>query len=165
MLNNALRQELNGLLAGIAAARPPALRRSLSDEWLYAADLPAVCGGEETAELLKRAEALGWEHAAENGWILFRKEAKEPPEGWYDGGFGPEAACCLSLLERHPDGCGEGAPAAQRALIKAGEEGGKAYEAVCRRLHREWAERLRKGLALPGLSPAYFRTGKEEETC
>ena len=48
------------------------------------------------------------------------------------------------------------AAAAQRALIKAGEEGGKAYENACQKLHREWAERLRRKEPLPALSLRYF---------
>ena len=82
--------------------------------------------------------------------------AGEPPEDWYEGNFGPEAACCLSLLERHA-GTACGAPeAVQRTLIKAGEEGGKAYETACAELHREWAERLRRGEPLPAVSRRYF---------
>ena len=78
-------------------------------------------------------------------------------EGWYEGPFGPEADCCLSLLVRHPASAGEPSDKAQRMLIKAGEEGEKAYEGACAALHREWAERLRKGDSMPDISQRYFR--------
>ena len=106
--------------------------------------------------LCRKLNAAGWECKEEHGWILLRKNVTDPPEGWYDGSFGPEAGCCASLLKRHAGNEGQGADTAQRALIKAGEKGEKAYETACRALHQEWAVRLRQGEALPVLSYRYF---------
>ena len=96
------------------------------------------------------------------------RRTAEPPEGWYEGEYGPEARCCLSLLERHPYGneggsCPEDREAERtvRALIKAGEKGQKAYAALCRELHREWAGRLRRKEPIPGIHPGFF--GKEQQ--
>lgn len=156
MRMNALRAELNRILAEAGCPRAPALRRSGEPGWLYAADLPGLCPEEETARVSEILAKAGWECKQENGWLLLAKCAPEPPEGWFEGPFGPEAACCESLLRRHPDAAGEGAEAAQRLLIKAGEESPEAYEKACRHLHRCWAEKLRKGEKLPGIDIHYF---------
>ena len=162
---NALRKELSALFSRTQPDRTPAVRRSSRDEWLYATDILMLISAAEQERLPAELSRAGWEYTQENSWILLRKDAPEPPEGWYTGGFGPEAACCASLLDRHPDGRVSDAGAAQRSLIKAGEEGGKAYEAACRTLHREWAERLRRKEPLPSLSRGYFEKEKEKETC
>ena len=153
---NALRKELTALLNKRPLHRTPAIRRSGQDEWLYATDIPALLSAEETASLREELDAAGWENTQDRGWILLRKEAAEPPEGWYEGTFGPEAACCASLLDRHPGSPESNARAAERLLIKAGEEGPGAYEKACRTLHRQWAERLRRGEPLPSVSRRYF---------
>ena len=153
---NALRRELVSLFEDIPSERPPALRRSLKDEWLYAADLPAVFAegwGETLGAKLKEA---GWETLEEDGWVQLRKNAAEPPEGWYGGTFGPEAGCCLSLLARHAADAQSDPDPAQRMLIKAGEQGRDAYEAACAALHRDWAARLRQRRPLPPVSRRYF---------
>ena len=155
MIHNALRTELNTLLAAPEDGRSPALRRSRSAEWLYASDLPTLYGGSMPEALKEGLAKAGWETAARDGWLELRKAAPEPPEGWYSGPFGPEAACCLSLLDRHRT-FGGGAETVQRALIKAGEASGDAYEEACAELHRDWAERLRRGEALPAVSRRYF---------
>ena len=155
MVRNALRTELSALLRAPEGSRAPALRRSLRADWLYAADLPALYGGNLPEELPRRLKDAGWVAEPDGGWLQLRKPAPEPPEGWYGGSFGPEAACCLSLLERHRPCDGDPEPA-QRTLIKAGEEGPEAYEAACASLHRDWAECLRRGETLPDLSQRYF---------
>ena len=154
MRMNALRKELAALLDSVPARRPPALRRSAEAEWLYATDFPAA-GGEGAQEaLLERLREAGWEYAETAGWIQVRKSAAEPPEGWYEGGFGPEARCCLSLLERH---AATGDPGTVRlTLVKAGEQGSRAYEDACAKLHREWAAMLRRKEPLPAVSRRYF---------
>lgn len=155
MVRNALRLELCELLKAPAGSRAPAIRRSLLDEWLYASDLPALYGGSVPEGIMTALESTGWEYAQDNKWLQLRKTAEEPPDNWYEGPFGPEAACCLSLLRRHPVSTLP-SDAAQRRLIKAGEEGENAYEDACEAVHREWAERLRTGNALPAISGRYF---------
>lgn len=155
MRHNALRTELAALLADTGTLRPPALRRSLREEWLYAADLPALLDEPALQEAIRRLESAGWAAEQDGNWLLLRKDAAVPPENWYDGPFGPEAACCASLLERHPERTDDGGAAA-RLLILAAETSGTAYEAACKRLHREWAVRLRKGEKLPAVSLRYF---------
>ena len=161
MRMNALRKELQELMKIPQAARQPVLRRSIAEDWLYATDLPAVCNGESLSLFLDSIRKAGWEYAEEKGWILMRKPADKPPEEWYDGSFGTEAGCCLSLLERHERQAIDEPETVQRTLIKAAEEGEKKYEAACAAIHREWAERLRRGESLPGIDRAYFAARKE----
>ena len=153
---NALRSEVAAILASHPTERPPAIRRSSRTEWIYVTDILMLLPGEEHRQLLKELSGNGWEYADERGWIQLRKAAEEPPENWFGGPFGPEAARCLSLLERHPGEAKEERTTAQAALIKAGEEGEKAYDLICANLHREWAGRLRMHQSLPALSRAYF---------
>ena len=98
---NALRKELAALLDNSGAQRKPALRRSLREDWLYATDYPALCSGSMPETVMEQLKTAGWETAPDGDWLQLRKPAGEPPEDWYEGSFGPEAACCLSLLERH----------------------------------------------------------------
>ncbi|MBR3335175.1 MAG: hypothetical protein IKG23_12870 [Clostridia bacterium] len=156
MIRNALRKELSALLTAPAGKRQPVIRRSLTEAWLYATDLPALNEGNIPESILSALTAAGWAYLTENNWLLMTKPAAQPPEDWYAGPFGPEAVCCRSLLDRHPPADGEPSDAAQRMLIKAGEEGEKAYEEACAVLHREWAERLRTGESLPDLDRRYF---------
>lgn len=162
---NALRKELASLFSLTQPKRTPSLRRSGRSEWLYATDILMLISAAEREQVLAGLTDAGWEYTQENGWILLRKNAPEPPDGWYTGSFGPEAACCASLLDRHAEGRTADAGETQRALIKAGEEGGAAYEAACRALHREWADRLRRKDPLPFVSRRYFEKEKEKETC
>ena len=155
-----LRKELNNLLVQEGDGRKPAIRRSMSDEWIYATDFPAYAAEEQLKTVRKRLEDAGWENHAEDGWLQLRKTVDKPPEGWFDGPFGPEAECCRSLLNRHPERRQERDLRIVYALIRAGEEGAAAYETACRRLHHDWAERLRRRQELPDISPLYFEGGK-----
>lgn len=156
-----MRQELREMMQILQTDRPPVLRRSRSEDWLYATDFPAVTGRRNLMVFLQKSSNAGWEYTKENGWILMRKPAEEPPEGWYIGLFGQEAGCCLSLLERHKKLATDEPEPLQRMLIKAGEEGEKQYEAACACIHRDWAERLRRGEPLPAVNRIYF-TGRKE---
>ncbi len=153
---NGLRKELTGILTSRPLSRPPAVRRSSRREWLYSTDILFLLERVERDSLIKELTLAGWECQEENSWLQMRKEATEPPEDWYDGPFGPEAGCCSSLLDRHPERTVSIDGSAQRALIKAGEEGVNAYETACLQLHREWAENLRRGEPLPYISRRYF---------
>ena len=163
MKYNALRKELNELIATITRdgdRRKPTIRRSLRAEWIYATDLPEAVSKEQAEAAGRRLREAGWESMTEGGWTLVRKATDEPPEGWFEGPFGPEAACCRSLLDRHAERQQEKDKKVEYKLIQAGEEGPEAYEAVCRRLHREWAERLRNRQKLPDVSLRYFGGGE-----
>ena len=157
MIRNAFRKELAEILTAWQADRMPVIRRSLADAWLYATDLPGLYNGEIPTALTAELISAGWEYTQDGNWLLLRKKAKEPPEDWYAGPFGQEAASCLSLLERHSAGNNVPSEAEQRILIKAGEEGKTAYENACGALHQDWAERLREGRSLPALSRRYFK--------
>ena len=156
MIRNALRKELTELLAAERGSRRPVIRRSQREEWLYATDCPLLYDGSVPDELFRALTGAGWEYEQDGHWIQLRKLAQNPPEDWFAGPFGPESACCRSLLERHPASAGEPSDRVQRMLIKAGEEGEKAYESACAALHREWSERLRKGESIPEINPRYF---------
>ena len=156
MRMNALRTELNRIVSDVPATRRAAIRRSLEEEWLYATDLPVLCSGEQLEVLQNRLCEAGWESRIINGWMQTRKASQEPPEGWFCGPFGPEAACCLSILERQ-ESCDSTIPYREETiLIRAGEEGAEAYAAACAMLHREGAEKLRMGKPLPSISTRYF---------
>ena len=159
MKTNALREELNCLIVPEDGRRRPAIRRSLREEWLYATDLPSYASGEQVEAVRRELEGAGWESLAEEGWLQLRKPVDVPPEGWFDGPFGPEAECCRSLLDRHPECRQEKDQRIGYKLIRAGEEGPEAYETACRKLHHDWAERLRKKQKLPNISPLYFEGG------
>lgn len=156
---NELRRELARLLAETGTKRPPALRRSLREAYLYATDLPQAAGAEEKDAFLRRAKAAGWTALEENGWIQMDKCPEGPPET--GGEAGPEALRCASLLRRHPE-ARQDSRREKRILIKTAEEGKAAREEACAALHREWAERLRKREGLPDLEEKWF---KEEGTC
>ena len=154
---NALRKELNTLIVPDDDGRKPAVRRSLREEWLYVTDLPEIARGDRLEDACRRLSESGWESIMEGGWMQVRKAVTGPPEDWFSGPFGPEAGCCRSLIERHPERIKEPDCRIEYLLIRAGEEGAKAYEATCRQLHGEWAERLRKKQKLPEVSVLFFR--------
>ena len=155
MQYNALRRELAELLDGGEGERKPAVRRSRREDRIYATDLAGLPEGPERSRAAGRLRAAGWDVLDAGGWLEMRKTAPEPPEGWFEGPFGPEAGCCRALLQRHPERECED-PACECRLIKAGEEGRDAYERACREIHGEWAERLRLGQKLPRISGRYF---------
>ena len=161
MLINAFRQELKDILSGMETDRMPVIRRSLLPDWLYSTDLSAVCRETVKKRFLETLTENGWETMEAGGWIQMRKASHEPPANWHESPFGPKAACCRSLLERHPEGSCSDAEKVQCILIKAAEEGEKAFESACAELHHSWAECLRKGKPLPAVHPAYFSDRRE----
>ena len=170
---NRLREELDRILRECPAQRPPALRRSLSEDWLYAADLPRAAGEETVQTFLERVRAAGWRAELREGWIELDRRVTAPPAGWHPGDSGPETACCLSLLKRDrpargnesPEEAEKAAARAERLLLKAGEAGGNTWEEACGRLHREWAVRLREGKEIPPVNPRFFEQKEEHEPC
>ena len=162
MRYNALRLELAGILTDFGGERKPALRRSRRADRMYATDLAGAPEGPARDAAAGRLREAGWDAEDAGGWLELRKGAAEPPEGWYDGAFGPEAACLAALLERHPER-GEEDCSVECRLVKAGEEGPEAYELACREIHGMFAERLRRKEKLPKISPAYFGGRTEED--
>ena len=158
---NELRRKAWMLISGTKSCRPPAFRRSLSEDALYATDLPKVAEENEVADFRRRAEQAGWHTIMENGWILMDFVPEKMPADGFQGPFGPEAKCCASLLNRHAGDRGPDGKKEKRMLLKAGEEGAAAYERACGQIHREWAAALRKREMLPKISTDYF-TGRKE---
>lgn len=156
---NRWRREIQEMLSGTGSIRPAALRRSRQDQFLYATDLPRIASGEAVEAFRQKAEKAGWYTKEEDGWIQMDRIPEVPETDMRPGSFGPEARCCLSLLQRHPTGRKNG-DREKRLLLKAGEKGKEAYESACRNLHREWSAALRNGESLPDLSELFFR---EEE--
>ncbi len=158
---NELRAELKALLDVVPTVRPPALRRSLRDDALYATDLPAAADRETVEAFLRATGNAGWTARKTAGWIELDKAVRKPPRDGFHGPFGPEADCLLHLLRRHRPGENspeekKAAAAAVRMLIKAGEAGPDAFEKACAQLHADWAVRLRTGLPLPDLDDSFF---------
>ena len=157
---NKLRKELQEMLAAAETDRPPALRRSLREEYLYATDLPQVAAEEEVSVFRRRAEKAGWQTEAEDGWILLDPPFTALQDAVNRGAYGCEAKACISLLWRHPEGRRPGQREI-RMLAKAGEESPDAFEKACAALHREWAAALRQGEPLPEIPASVFGEGQE----
>ena len=158
---NEFRRTLRLALDQLGGVRPAALRRSRTEDSLYATDLPQLTDEATWRQFLSGLEKKGWQGRTAQGWLLLGFPAQEPPEGGFAGPFGPEAACCLSLLDRHdadrvPEEPDEETVNLRYRLIKAGEEGPEAYERLCGAIHGEWAARLRQHRALPLISRTFF---------
>ena len=158
---NLLRKELTEFLATVDLYRKPALRRSRKRCFLYATDAPQVMTEEQLSSLIEQLEKRGWQVSRDGGWLQLDKAVTAPPSGWFEGPFGPEAACCRSLLERHgaqtnPAAIPEDARDTVRLLLKAGEEGAQAMENCCANLHALWAERLRNRQPLPPVPLSFW---------
>ena len=123
-------------------------------------DLPEILRNEQLETTREKLREAGWETMEEGSWLQLRKAVSEPPEGWFDGLAGQEAECCRSLLNRHPEQQHEKDQRIEYSLIKAGEEGQQSYETACRRLHHDWAERLRKKRKLPQINIMFFEGGE-----
>ena len=137
-----LREALRAVLDSAETSRPPALRRALTDEALFAADLPRCASPEETARCVRLLESMGWRAAERDGWLLLDCPLPPLPVPL----DAPEAAACADLLHRHPASRPD--PVWARRLYKAAEAG--KLEDACRELHRELAVRLRRREPLPG---------------
>ena len=144
------RNELTALMDISGFQRKPALRRSNLNEYLLATDYPMTADKQSVQSFIIAAEQAGWQTKEDRGWIhLNRAPQFEAAEQIPDPG--PEAACCLSLLNRHPDGRTASDGCTERMLLKAMEEGSTACEHICRKLHCEWAVLLRSHSGLPDI--------------
>ena len=141
------RAALRALLDRAGAARPPALRRALTDDALLATDLPLCADADAVRAFAAEAEQDGWTVRAEKGWLLLDRlpaprglcPARDPAG---------EAGCCISLLSRHPGGPAD--PVWIRRLLKAAEEGPEKFDQFCAELHGTLAALLRQKSILPG---------------
>ena len=161
MAPNRLREELRKLIAAADTTRPPALRRSRREEWLYATDLPRTADRDQTESFRKQAEEAGWRTEEKDGWIELDLPGALPQDTGFRGPWGEEARACASLLRRHPAGRVPG-DRERRMLTKAAEEGTETFEKTCRLLHREWAAMLRERKGLPELPEKIFREEGQE---
>ncbi len=157
---NKLRREIRDLIDATPCRRPPALRRSLRDDFLYATDLPQAAEESAVRDFCRRAEEAGWRTEAGNGWIQMDTGRAEPGGAGFRGPYGTEAQACAGILRRHPGNRRDGTRE-KRLLAKAGEEGPAAFEKACTALHREFAAALRLGEQLPDLPEQYFTGGGE----
>lgn len=149
------------MLSALKTRRPAALRRSLSEEWLYATDLPSAASESTLEEFASQARRAGWKIKREDGWIQLDRTVRTllpgtVPEEWTAG---PSAACCRSLLERHMDHLAPSDGTAERMLLKATEENPASYEEACRKLHARWAELLRSHRDIPAVHMTFFGGG------
>ena len=153
------RDDLRSLLSMYPARRPPALRRSLLEDWLFATDFPRCAEEKEARSFYRQAEKRGWEVLDADGWFHLRRKEADCPENWFPEEPEGEAACLRELLRRHP---GSADPRHEIImLLKAREEGQASWEETCRQLHRQFAGRLRDQEPLPAV-----RLEKEEsEPC
>lgn len=155
-----LRSELTALFAQAAPGRRPALRRANDDAWLFASDLPQVVDHDGLACVMKAARERGYTVQEANGWLYIDHELLPPMATGSQETTG-EVACVISLLERHPSPCVE--KSALRALAKAREQGTEKVEALCRRWHADFAQRLRRHEALPSHLISYLYPEKPKE--
>lgn len=151
-----LRLQVTCALNETPASRKPALRRSDSPDALLATDLPLVADKAAVEAFAARLTAQGWRvFPGSNNWLLLDAEVPVPQ---VVGDFHPqgEAACCISILQRH---LGNGdARERIRALVKAAEAGRQPLERLCAALHGDLAAMLRRHERLPGgLLPYLYR--------
>lgn len=147
------------MISATETNRPPALRRSLREDYLYATDLPQTAAEDAVDAFCQRANKAGWRTEKNGGWIQLDPPAALLREKVFPGPCGREAKACASLLRRHPSGRRSGQREI-RLLIKAGEESANAFEKACEALHREWAAALRNREGLPEIPDEIF--GEEQ---
>ena len=158
---NPYREELRSMLEGVKTKRPAVLRRSRSEQWMYATDLPLIASGDTLEFFSRQAHEAGWTTGTDGGWLQLDRTVREPlpgtiPQEWKSC---PSAACCRSLLERQRERLTASDGQAERMLVKAAEEGLDAYEEACRQLHSRWAETLRTHHGIPAVHMAFFYGG------
>ncbi len=161
--DNELRREIQEKCALVSSRRRPAIRRSMQEQFLYATDLPQIAEDSSVKQFIRMLCAAGWRAELSNGWLQLDKLSLFPPAGWYSGPFGAEAFCCMSILTRHRGQTIPSDGSVERLFIKAAETGPEKYEAACRKVHAEWAERLRMRKHIPDIHPDFFTGG--ETTC
>lgn len=157
----AMRHEVQEAMAGYAVKRTPTVRRSDREDMLLACDLPSVASETDVQAFTAAMEAAGWTVERVVMWLLLDKTVPMPVPDSSVRAEG-QAACCISLLERHPSAVND--ERAIRAVVKAGEKGMHELQRVCLRLHAEWAEKLARGELLPGKVLPYLQAAVKEAT-
>lgn len=156
------RNELINMMIHTGCTRTPVLRRSNKTQFLLATDFPLITDKNSMTAFMELAETNGWQTITDRGWIhLNRKAVFEAAEEIPDPG--PEAACCLSLINRHPNEMVPSDGTAERLMLKAMEQGTEACERICCELHAEWAASLRKHKGIPDIDKRFF--GGQESIC
>ena len=149
------RTELNQMMAEAGFRRPPALRRSGRDDFLFMTDYPIAADEMAVAQFVKAAAEEGWRVERDGDRLYLDRPAVFEAVGSLPDPV-PEASCCLSLLKRHGNEAVPSDGSAERMLLKALDEGTDAYQKACRTLHVIWAALLRKGAALPKVDMRFF---------
>ena len=148
------REELLQLMAESGYDRTPALRRSRKTDFLFATDYPCAADSRCVERFLDSAGKNGWHAAIEKDWIYLDRqpgfEAADEPSAQT-----PEAACCLSLLQREREKTPSDG-STERMILKALEEGPDTYEKTCAMLHARWAGMLRQKQLLPDMDKRFF---------
>ena len=75
-------------MAAADTTRPPALRRSRREDWLYATDLPRTAERDQTEAFRKQAEKAGWRTEEKNGWIEMDLPGALPQDPGFRGPLG-----------------------------------------------------------------------------
>ena len=149
------REEIAEMMDHAGCFRRPSLRRSNREEYLLSTDYPQAADPDAAQALIRAARSKGWKILQEDGWIYFDRPAVfEAADGAPHAC--PEADCCLSLLERHPDARVPSDGKAERMLLKAMEEGNEAFETVCKKLHGIMACSLRKKERIHDIDQRFF---------
>ena len=141
------REKMQQLLARVPAKRKPALRRSESEDHLFATDLPELTDTESLRTFRETLLKEGWTSSIVSGWLLMDRV---PPEKIITAERSAEAEACAAILERHSAQKNSG-DREWRMLYKACEQGGEKEEKAFRTIHGELAQALREHRSLPDL--------------
>lgn len=149
----ALRTQVQTVLYAVPAQRKPALRRSDASDALFATDLPLIAEESAVSAFAAEMTRKGWTVRPLKGWLTLDAPVPVPDAAVSDAPAG-ECGCCISLLQRHQ----EAAPADDfiRAVVKAADAGKLPFARLCGQLHGEFAARLRRHEALPGMLLPYL---------
>ena len=155
-----LRAEVNAVLAEVPVSRKPALRRACQQEALLATDLPMVALEGALQAFCDRIACMGWSVQKEGQWLLLDAAVPVPKVEEIPRASG-EAACCLWLLQRHPNDSVDATML--RALVKAHDAGRQPLERLFTQWHRDFAAMLRRKEPLPGGLLPYLCAAIKEE--
>lgn len=148
----ALRQAVQRELLSLPVRRKPALRRTDAEGFLLATDLPLTAEEAAVEAFIRRMTELGWRVLRQGSWLQLDCPVPVPVTDAFPACG--ECACCISLLERHPED-GDAAEYIRR-VVKAADAGRQPFERLCIQLHGEFAAMLRQHQPLPGALLPYL---------